>query len=56
MTFLMFVPAMGVQLIVTIKPRSAEAALRMSLEATLVYSSWIVVPKLLMLSELLMRE
>ena len=52
----MFVPAMGVQLIVTIKTYSAKAALRMAFETTLIYSSRIVISKLLMLPKLLLRE
>lgn len=50
MTSLMFLPAMGVQLIVAVKPLLAKSALGVTFEAGLVDSTWVVIAESLMFS------
>ena len=56
MATLVLVPAMCVQLVVSIEALPTEAALRVTLEATLIDSARVVVAELLVLSELSKRE
>ena len=53
---LVLVSAMSVKLIVAIEALSTEATFRMSLEATLIYCSRVIVAKLLVLSQIGLRE
>ena len=53
---LVLVSAMSVKLIVAVEALSAEATFRMSLEATLIYCSRVIVAKLLVLSQIGLRE
>ena len=50
------VSAVCVELIVAIEPLLAEAALRMSLESTLIYSARIVIAKSFMFAQLLVSK
>lgn len=56
MATLVFIPAMCVKLVVSVEALTTEAALRMTLETTLVDSPRIVVAELLVLSQLSKRE
>ena len=56
MTSLVLVPTMHIELVVAVETLSTEATLRVSLESTLIDSPWIIVPELLMFSELANRE
>lgn len=56
MTPFVLVPTMRVKLIVSVKSFTAEATLWMSLETALVNRTWVIVSKLLMLSQLRMCE
>ena len=56
MATLVLVPAMCVQLVVSIEALPTEAALRVTLETTLIDSARVVVAELLVLSQLSKRE
>ena len=53
MASLVLISAMRVQFVIAVKSLDAESTLRMSLEATLVHSSGVVISKLFVLSQLL---
>ena len=55
-TFLMLVPTMCIELVVTVEPLPTKAAFRVTFEAALIHGSRIVISKLLMLAELLLGE
>lgn len=46
----MFITAVGVQLIITVESLATETALRVTLEATLIYSTRLVVARLFVFS------
>ena len=56
MATLVLVPAMCVKLVVSVEALTTEAALRMTLETTLIDSARVVVAELLVLSQLSKRE
>lgn len=56
MATLVLVPAMCVKLVVSVEALPTEAALRVTLETTLIDSARVVVAELLVLSELSKRE
>jgi hypothetical protein len=55
-TFLMSVSAMSIQFVVAIKALSTETTFWVAFESCLVYRSWVIVAKPLMLLQLLFRE
>lgn len=55
-TLLVLFPAMHIQFVIAIESLAAESTFGMTLEPTLINSAWIVIPKFLMLSELLLGE
>lgn len=52
----MLLPTMHIELVITIKPLPTEATQRMSLEATLVLSPWVVITLRHMHLQLLVRK